>query len=133
MELPKTDPVASTTDIGIIADALTQAYDKIKQHYNAKEFTIMDIIPIATNIMQLVDVNKKLKGVDKQSIVIQIITRLVDESNLAPEQKELAHTLIDTVLPLAITAIIAASRGLLDLNKRRKEGTLKWPCCGKTA
>ena len=87
------------------------------------------IITLAVRAMELVEKLPQLSGSEKKGIVIEVVKLMVDETDLSDEDNAKIDVIIDTTLPIAIDLIVAASRGLVDINSLKTR--LKKLCCCK--
>jgi hypothetical protein len=78
----------------------------------------VNIINYTTEAMQLAEAYPNLNGTDKSVIVINVLQNLVANTNLPLASQAALDLLITQTVPGIITAICAASKGLLALNKK---------------
>jgi|GEM_PF-5982022 len=107
-------------------------YNKIRESIKDKSITVYDLIPIATNVMQIVQKYPNLSGNEKKKLVVNVIKQLVDDSDIIPQEQEaIALTIIQYTLPHVIDAVVAAYKKNIDL-KKIKEDCIggKYKCTG---
>ena len=78
-----------------------------------------NFIDVTRIILEIVEQEPHLKGDKAKSVAIVLVKAMVDA--YAGDDKEWLHSVIDSgVLESTVDALIAASKGLYSLNKRRK-------------
>lgn len=106
-------------------ESLTKMVSDGFENYNLDENNIVEYI---IRIMSLVEQQKNLTGIEKKAVVIEILLRLVDSyDKLSEESKQKLKLIIRTIAPSIIESIIAASKGLIAVNKKIEESSKK--CC----
>ena len=98
-----------------------------KVYVNAKailadqELNADNMIKLAISLMEFVEKLKGLSGSEKKAVVITVVKRLVDDTDLSPEVNAQLDMIIDAVLPGIIDTIVAASRGKYHLNTLKQK------------
>ena len=101
---------------------------KLKTSFDQYSLDENNIIDYVVRIMTLVEQQKNLSGFEKKAVVIEVLTRLVDDTNkLNSESKSALKSIIKIVVPGLIETIVAASKGLIAVNKKVEESVKK--CC----
>ena len=98
-------------------------YDQVVKTLDTR-ITVSNIVKIITQCMKVVQSFKKLNGIEKKDLVIDVVQRLIRDSDhdenlenaLIEILEKIGHPLIDTV--------IVASKGKLFTNLRT--GCMKW-------
>ena len=103
-------------------------YDNVKKMVVDKEINIQTILILLPTIMIQVGRFINLTGLQKKDMVIQIITRLLDEFKPEDETYELILVFVKNQLPYVIEIIYQSSVGSY-IFKKIKSG---WACCKKT-
>ena len=101
------DETTGLTDVEIITDDLiNKLYESLCMIIANKKVTTINIVMIATNLMQIVEKYPKISGIQKKSLVIQVLKKFViDQSDGDTENALLLF--IDTFLPSVIDTIIS--------------------------
>ncbi len=101
---------------------------KLKASFDQYSLDENNMIDYVVRIMTLVEQQKNLSGFEKKAVVIEVLTRLVDDTNkLNSESKAALKSIIKIVVPGVIETIVAASKGLIAVNKKVEESVKK--CC----
>jgi hypothetical protein len=101
---------------------------KLKTSFDQYSLDENNMIDYVVRIMTLVDQQKNLSGFEKKAVVIEVLTRLVDDTNkLNSESKTALKSIIKIVVPGVIETIVAATKGLIAVNKKVEESVKK--CC----
>lgn len=102
--------------------------NKLKASFDQYTIDENNIIDYVVRIMTLVEQQKNLSGFEKKAVVIEVLTRLVESSSsLTAESKTSLKLIIKVVVPGVVETIIAASKGLVAVNKKVEESVKK--CC----
>ena len=96
---------------------LTNILIKGFQNYKINENNILDFV---IRTMVLVEKEKKLSGLEKKAIVIEILFRIIDSSNLEKEGTKTIKLLVKNLAPTMIDTIVSASKGILSINKSKR-------------
>lgn len=101
------DETTGLTEVEIISDySINKLYESICMILVDKKVTTINIVMIATNLMQIVEKYPKISGIQKKSLVIQVLKKFViDQSDGDTENALLLF--IDTFLPSVIDTIIS--------------------------
>ena len=101
---------------------------KLKTSFDQYSLDENNMIDYVVRIMTLVEQQKNLSGFEKKAVVIEVLTRLVDDTNkLSSESKAALKSIIKIVVPGVIETIVAATKGLISVNKKVEESVKK--CC----
>jgi hypothetical protein len=102
------------------------------------KLTLLNIMSILTNLMQIVEQYNNLTGSQKQMLVIDALKQVINEqysiTNLDDlAEKQILFTLIDSALPKIITALVASINGEIKFIKNNEGKILsffaKLFCC----
>ena len=102
-------------------------FNDTKTLFQGETFNAGTVITLAVRAMELVEKIPRLTGAEKKVIVIEVVKLMVDETDLSEEDNAKIDVIIDTTLPIAIDLIVAASRGMLNINGLKDK--LKKLCC----
>jgi len=91
-------------------------YDEAEKIVNDEPLTTKNVISLVTKIMQLVEKINGMDGEAKKALVIDVLVKVFETSNLDVETEESISNLIEYSLPDLIDTIIAASKHQFDLN-----------------
>ena len=83
-----------------------------------------NIIPVLRTIMEAIDTMVIVEKIDKKLIALDCLHWLVSQQNMKDDERQFMSQFIDLTAPAAIEVIIAASKGLTQLNLPKK-----WCCC----
>lgn len=101
---------------------------KLKMSFDQYSLDENNIIDYVVRIMSLVEQQKNLSGFEKKAVVIEVLIRLVDDTNkLNVESKTALKNIIKIVVPGVVETIVAATKGLIAVNKKVEESVKK--CC----
>lgn len=101
---------------------------KLKTSFDQYTLNENNMIDYVVRIMSLVEQQQNLSGFEKKAVVIEVLTRLVDDSNnLNSESKTVLKNIIKIVVPGVIETIVSATKGLISVNKKVEESVKK--CC----
>ena len=105
---------------------------KLKTSFDQYSLDENNMIDYVVRIMTLVEQQKNLSGFEKKAVVIEVLTRLVDDTNkLSSESKAALKSIIKIVVPGVIETIVAATKGLISVNKKVEESVKKCFFCFK--
>lgn len=104
-----TSLTTSTVQV-VVADNLeNKLYDVAKKWIQGEELSAVTLIPLATELMAVAQKKtSKGHGARKKQAVITVITRIIEDFVAEDKQQEIL-TLVNTLLPPAIDAIVALS------------------------
>jgi hypothetical protein len=93
-------------------------YDAVLETIKIKSVDVSDLVIVATSAMQIVQQYPNLNGADKKRLVVDIMTKLVNDSGLVPaEQREAALIFLQHTLPNMIEVVINAYQHKIKLKK----------------
>jgi len=110
----------------------------IKSTMGTSKLTLLNIMSILTNLMQIVEQYNNLTGSQKQMLVIDALKQVINEQYSITNLDDLAEkyilfTLIDNALPKIITALVASINGEIKFIKKNESKILsffgKLFCC----
>ena len=107
---PRAEETVNPESIDIDA-LINKCYDEVKVMIRHRQLTVQNIVTIGSIAMQVVEEYPQLLGYQKKRIVIQIVHRLIDETQASDDTKVLLHTAVDTTVSAAIDFIVSASKG----------------------
>lgn len=96
-----------------------ECYEAIKDKLDNK-LTVGNLVAFIVLTMEVVEKYKGLNGLQKKQMVLYVCDRVVVDSDHPEELKEGIQTVIATVGPNVIDALIFASKGKLILNAKKK-------------
>lgn len=115
-------------EVNETSKTITSLVSKLKNSFDQYSLNENNVIDYAVRIMTLVEQNKNLSGFEKKAVVIEVLITLVDgSSSLTDESKIALRNIIRVVVPGVIETVVAATKGLVSLNKNVEEATKK--CC----
>ena len=110
----------------------------IKSTMGTSKLTLLNIMSILTNLMQIVEQYNNLTGSQKQMLVIDALKQVINEQYSITNLDDLADkyilcTLIDNALPKIITTLVASINGEIKFIKKNESKILsffsKLFCC----
>ena len=115
-------------DVNQTSSLILSLVSKLKASFDQYTIDENNIIDYVVRIMTLTEQQKSLSGFEKKAVVVEVLTRLVDtSSSLTNETKTSLKLIIKVVVPSVIETIVAASKGLVAVNKKVEENVRK--CC----
>lgn len=90
-------------------------------HFNYQEMSVSDIPKIVIEVMQIVEKIKGISGIEKKQLVVEIVTKMVDDSDLAGNSEKFILPLI----PSLIDKLIEVDNGHLQINTSFKQNLIK--------
>ena len=113
----------------LLLDTFENLYTYIVSVHSEK-LNASNIIIIATELMQIVEKYKTLTGIQKKTLVINVVKKLVNTQFNTPEDKRAMELIIDFTLPIVIDNLISAINGNLKFDKEKvKSFFRKLFCC----
>lgn len=102
------------TIVNDTSDLIVNLVNQLKSGYSLNENNVIDYV---MRVMTLVEMNSKLSGFEKKTVVIEVINKLLDESkNLTPEAKNSLKLIVNVVVPNVIEAVVSATKGNTSIN-----------------
>jgi len=114
----------------VLVDTL---YDRFRGAVGISEVDADTIVSITTLAMVVVDRQKNMSGEDKKQLVLHLLKRLVNDTDMIDKDKDATILVINAIVPSVIDTIINATKGGFDINrvKSRWEWIKKNCCCCK--
>jgi hypothetical protein len=109
------------------SDLIERIYRSLIKLIGNEKITPLNVVIISTNLMQLVEGYPTLRGLDKKSLVIHILKRVVSD-NIDGEIESSLILFIETFLPSVIDTIISVDRKELSV-KIKKSFKSCFPMC----
>ncbi len=115
-----------------LVDGVEYLYNHLKTIHSDR-ITPMNVVLIATELIQLVEKYKELTGHQKKTLVIGVIKKLVNSQFNTEEDKKAMNLIIDFTLPTVIDNIVGAINGDLKFDKEKIKSAFAgcFPCCTK--
>ncbi len=111
----------SDHSINVVSNAPTmfdEVYSRVMKMIKLNKVNAGDLVVISTYAMTTVQKYPNLDGPSKKQLVIDVITKVVHESDIfAPEDKMAGDMFIQLTLPMLIDTIINAYNHKVDLKK----------------
>ena len=93
-------------------------YNEVLEGIHTKSVDPSDLVVISTSAMQIVQKYPNLTGSDKKRLVIDVMSKLVSESDLvSEEQQEDAQAFLQHALPNMIDTVVNAYQHKIKLKK----------------
>jgi hypothetical protein len=83
-----------------------------------------NIIVVLRTIMEAIDTMSIVEKIDKKLIALDCLHWLVGQQNMKDDERHFMSQFIDLTAPAAIEVIVAATKGLTEINLAKK-----WLCC----
>lgn len=113
----------------VLIDGVEYLYNHLKSVHSEK-ITPSNVVLVATELIQLVEKYKTLTGVQKKTMVINVVKKLVNSQFDTPEDKKAMNLIIDLTLPTVVDNLINAINGNLKFDKEKvKSFFRKFLCC----
>ena len=111
------------------ADFIRKVYEDAKLALSGKPLDSSTLLSLSITIMEIVEKLPNLACSEKKRVVIEVIKLMVDDTELSPEDNAKVDVIIETVLPISIDLIVAASRGSFNLNGLKNKLKHIFSCC----
>jgi hypothetical protein len=102
-----------------------QVYDELRGMITHKQVTPESIIGIVALAMQLVQQFAGVAGADKKKIVMNVITKLINEIPMEDGLRSTLQMILSTTVDKTIDLIIGVASGEIDLIKIVQDGVAK--------
>ena len=113
----------------VLIDAVEHLYSYVKS-VHTENITPINVVSIASELMQLVEKYKGLTGPQKKMLVISVIKKVVNSQVDSLETQSVLYTIIDFTLPIVIDNLVSAINGEIKFNKEKvKSFFKKYLCC----
>jgi len=97
---------------------INEVYHQVLGSIELEHIDISDLVDITTFTMQIVQKYPEMSGADKKSAVIDILTKLVNDSGLVPpEKRDGALSFVVHTLPNMIDTVVSAYQHKIKLKK----------------
>jgi len=90
------------------------------ENFDPKAMSLSDIPRILIAVMEVVEKVKGMSGIQKKTLVIEIVTEIVDDSDLAGYYENF----ILSMIPNLIDQLVEADKGHLKLNSKLNSGIM---------
>lgn len=91
-------------------------YDGIKGMIASKTFSSATFMLLIPRCMELAETLPELTGHEKKALVLEVLSKLIDELPMQDDDKQLLKMLLITVIPSTIDLIVSSSLGQFALN-----------------
>lgn len=91
-------------------------FENIKASIVGKSFNVTTFMLLIPRCMEAVEDFPELTGAEKKALVLDVLSKLIDEIPLKDEDRALLKTLILNVIPTVIDTVVASSLGQFALN-----------------
>jgi len=100
-------------------DEIILVYNQIKQWVdNTDKPDASNIIVLVTLLIKCVEnIAKDKSGSYKKDLVLKVLRKVINESNLEPDAKMTLLVLVETTIPTIIDTLISVANNELDLGK----------------
>ena len=113
----------------VLIDTFESLYEHVKSIHSEK-VTPTNIVLIATELIQLVEKYKQLTGIQKRTLVINVIKKLVNSQIDTEEDKKAMNLIIDLTLPSVLDNLVNAINGNLKFDREKAKSFFrKYFCC----
>lgn len=106
-----------------------EIYTSVLRTIRTRKISAADLVIVATSTMSIVQRYPRLSGQQKKQLVVEVLTKVVDDSDLLPaDQEQAALMFIQFTLPPMIDVVVDAYRhNGIDL---KKSVNSCFPCLG---
>lgn len=98
---------------------IDKIYNTAKETLGADVISPANVLNLTVALMEAVEKCRELTGSQKKTLVVDVIKRLLDETNMSEEDNKTLDTIIELTVPTAIDVIIAATHGNVHINRLR--------------
>jgi hypothetical protein len=135
---------AAPETLGVVADSAAPIIDMValvQEVYHTatngirqRRLSAGTIISIGSQLMQIVEQYPQLSGTQKKEVVISVIHKIIEASDLTSQEKEDLTFVVDTVLSLVVNFIVKAYNGEIPFvnNIVEKVTNCFGKCCGSS-
>jgi len=111
-----------------LIEIINTTYKYVKSVYGIINITALNVVVIASNLIQVVENYQNLPGNQKKLVVISTIKMIVQEQTTMSESDKMAiNIIIDSTLPTVIDNLILAINGGMKFDKESIKK--KYLCC----
>lgn len=100
--------------------ATDDLYEQIRRKINLEKFSAADAVNLITTAMVAAEKVGGMTGPEKKGTVLHLLERLIAEIPVSNENKAAIQLAVATLAPGIIDTIVAASRGQVVINLRKK-------------
>jgi len=100
-----------------------EVFEQAQEVVDKRGLSMRNIVFVVTHLMQVVEKMDGLTGPDKKELIINVVEKLLETTDLDDHLKDSLKDFVDTTLPSTIEVIVSASKNQLDLNKVVKRGS----------
>ena len=105
----KSKPKNNNSHFSFFEDALK----KIKEELVDEKIGFSNLVITMIKLIEIVERYKILNGLEKKSLVLKVIYKYIEDSDIDPDDKESLHYILDHTGTQIIDSIIFASKGKL--------------------
>ena len=100
-----------------LLDTLEELYNYSKAVINTKSISSITLITLTNKLIQIVEKYKELTGNQKKMLVLDTLTKIINENITDDLEKQELLTLITILLPKIIDTVVSAINGHMKFNK----------------
>jgi len=106
-----------------IDEYLDEVYSIVINSVGRKRVNVSDLIHLTQLAMESVEKYRDLSGPQKKNLVIRVIVKIIDDSDLIPaEYEQVALEFTETFLPVVIDGFVGAFNRVINLRKHGANG-----------
>lgn len=98
---------------------IEKVYQSAKETLGADHLSPANVLNLTVSLMEGVEKYRNLDGPQKKALVIDVIKRLLDETDMSSDDNRALDTIIDLTVPVAIDVIVSATHGSVHINRLR--------------
>ena len=108
---------------------INSVYEQVQDWIEGDKINTSSIIILVTHLIPIVQktVNEPKKGPYKKELVIQVINKLIRNSDLDQQAKSALYLLTTTTIPITINTMISLAHGDIDISKTYNNASQQ--CC----
>jgi len=126
---PKLSVSKTTLKIDHLVEIGEEVYLQIKKLVDGgMKPNAVNLMAIVIKTMEVLDKVADITGSEKKTLVLRVITRLVDEFIDNEAEKIVIKETINTVIPASIDAVIDGIKGKIDVKRLKKKCGKCLPC-----
>lgn len=109
----------------VMMQYLEEVYRYVKTVHGQNKITAVNIVTVASELIQIVEKYKQMTGAQKKMVIISSIKRIVNEQEDTIEEKAALNIIIDNTLPILIDSMVSAINGAMKFIKENKGSIIK--------
>ena len=109
----------------VMMQYLEEVYRYVKSVHGQNKVTAVNIVIIASELIQIVEKYKGMTGSQKKMLIISSVKRVINEQEDSVEERAALNIIIDQTLPILIDSMVGAINGAMKFIKENKQTIIK--------